>query len=283
LRFTHHTDFFTKTLFRIYSVVPFLHELRVLTDWTVSETSLDFFMWMKLEDAQHNLYRTHVDMEFRAEIPPGSKRGAFEKITQGLCVLSILLAILLGPLWYFSSLNPVVRENPVVFGELYVGLELWTNKGSQSKEESWRQSVTLYKAQAQNIIHKKSDDVTQLETMTEQIAEFPVASDSFWMISSSARERLKKDLGKGPDEMKLVVSYTFDRKATGVKATGRHAMACMNSTNFGRFVEALTAPDKTTQPDKALQKTLTINVSWPEALMLTSHSEIEVKKTDAKQ
>ena len=44
-------------------MIPFLTELRVITDWTVTETSMNLFMWMKLEDAHHGLYRTRLDME----------------------------------------------------------------------------------------------------------------------------------------------------------------------------------------------------------------------------
>ena len=32
---------------QVYSALPFLNELRVITDWTVTETSMNLFMWLK--------------------------------------------------------------------------------------------------------------------------------------------------------------------------------------------------------------------------------------------
>lgn len=52
---------------QVYSAIPFLNELRVITDWTVTETCMNLFMWMKLEDAHHSLYRTRLDMEGRLD------------------------------------------------------------------------------------------------------------------------------------------------------------------------------------------------------------------------
>ena len=42
--------------FRVYKAIPFLWEMKVITDWTVTATCLDLFQWFKLDDAFNYLY-----------------------------------------------------------------------------------------------------------------------------------------------------------------------------------------------------------------------------------
>merc|ERR1719204_394782 len=86
LGLTHSTDLVSNVAFKAYVAVPFVEELRVLADWTVTKTSLDFFMWMKLEDAHQNLYRVTRDMLVRRMIPRNDPRPVYEKVFQGGCL-----------------------------------------------------------------------------------------------------------------------------------------------------------------------------------------------------
>jgi hypothetical protein len=38
-------------IFKVYRAVPFLFELKTIYDWTFSETALNLFQWVKLEDS----------------------------------------------------------------------------------------------------------------------------------------------------------------------------------------------------------------------------------------
>ncbi len=38
-------------LYRIYRAIPFLWEMKVITDWTVTTTCLDLFQWFRFDDA----------------------------------------------------------------------------------------------------------------------------------------------------------------------------------------------------------------------------------------
>ena len=40
----------------MYKAIPFLWEMKVITDWTVTATCLDLFQWFKLDDAFNYLY-----------------------------------------------------------------------------------------------------------------------------------------------------------------------------------------------------------------------------------
>merc|ERR1719352_1850395 len=99
LGLTHSVDIVTRMLYKGYCLIPFMEELRVMTDWTATRTSLDFFMWMKLEDAQQSLYRTKVDMETRGE--PGEPQPLWWKSLQGGVCICALFCVLVGPLGFF--------------------------------------------------------------------------------------------------------------------------------------------------------------------------------------
>ncbi|CAD7960155.1 unnamed protein product [Amoebophrya sp. A120] len=64
---TRSVDLFSKCVFQLYMVTPFLNEFRVLCDWVVTKTSLDVYMWFKLEDLFTNLYLVKYDMTLRRQ------------------------------------------------------------------------------------------------------------------------------------------------------------------------------------------------------------------------
>lgn len=118
LGLTHSMNFFYSVAFKAYLAVPFVEEMRVLTDWTVTRTSMDFFMWMKLEDAQQGLYRTKRDFHMRRWYPPAAARPTWEKVLQGGLLLVGLALLIVGPIALFSSLNPSLQSNRLTSGTL---------------------------------------------------------------------------------------------------------------------------------------------------------------------
>jgi len=42
--------------YRVYKTAPFLWEMKVITDWIVTETCLDLFQWFRMEDATLYLF-----------------------------------------------------------------------------------------------------------------------------------------------------------------------------------------------------------------------------------
>jgi hypothetical protein len=125
----------------IYKAVPFLHEMRVLTDWTSTPTSMNFFMWMKLEDAHHILFRVKRDMDQRAALgEKGRERkiSRTEKNIMGCGGVSILMCLLLGPVLFFSSLATSAFgsvANPVISATMTIGIEAVSNCRAIAKEE----------------------------------------------------------------------------------------------------------------------------------------------------
>eukprot|EP00931_Biecheleriopsis_adriatica_P055545 TRINITY_DN32872_c0_g1_i1.p1 TRINITY_DN32872_c0_g1~~TRINITY_DN32872_c0_g1_i1.p1 ORF type:complete len:2333 (+),score=468.33 TRINITY_DN32872_c0_g1_i1:25-6999(+) len=124
LGLTHSMSLPNSLVFKAYMAVPFVEEMRVLTDWTVTRTSLDFFMWMKLEDAQQGLYRTTRDMLLRRWYPLFTPRPTWEKALQGGLFLFGLFILIVTPLVLFSNLNPGLLSNRVtsatITGSIFV-------------------------------------------------------------------------------------------------------------------------------------------------------------------
>jgi hypothetical protein len=57
----------TQIIFRIYKAIPFLWEMKVILDWTVTKTSLDLFQWFKIDDAFNYLYYNRIQNAGRLE------------------------------------------------------------------------------------------------------------------------------------------------------------------------------------------------------------------------
>ena len=96
-------------MFKVYRAIPFLYEIRTIIDWTCTKTSIDLFQWFKLEDAYCTLYNTKADMDSRkADHKFGEHRPLSEKIMFGCCLSTLLILVLLFPIFLFSSMNPAV-------------------------------------------------------------------------------------------------------------------------------------------------------------------------------
>jgi hypothetical protein len=95
---------FSKIKYKIelFRLIPFLNELKATLDWTVASTSLDLYQWIKLDDAQSNLYVCRCQMDLRKQISQGAKRETDEKILFG--VSSVIAIILIIGIFYLKIL-----------------------------------------------------------------------------------------------------------------------------------------------------------------------------------
>eukprot|EP00928_Gymnodinium_smaydae_P042705 TRINITY_DN28719_c0_g1_i1.p1 TRINITY_DN28719_c0_g1~~TRINITY_DN28719_c0_g1_i1.p1 ORF type:complete len:2434 (-),score=419.29 TRINITY_DN28719_c0_g1_i1:49-6879(-) len=197
LRFTHKNTWFNQACFKVYMVLPFIHELRVLTDWTISKSSLNVFMWFKLEDAHNNLYRTKLEMDGREWPPPGIPRPLWEKALYGGGFIFVLLVVMIGPVWFFSSLNFMLVENLVYSGQLAVRLEVRSNKDGAVRV------VDLFNSQFDEIStysgyehdEKLGDFMEQFRIsanshVSVQRVSVYASSDQFWLMSEVSRARM---------------------------------------------------------------------------------------------
>ena len=144
-------------LFNATTTIPFLFEIRTLLDWLVCDTSLDFFMWFRYETLFYLLHKTDMLLSWRK-----NKRvfytGArpvpwFMKALLGGGTILIIMALLTGPIFIFSTFNPGLTSNRVetatmtvqldfVAGEkterhmLYTGCLLYTSPSPRDRQKS---------------------------------------------------------------------------------------------------------------------------------------------------
>lgn len=105
------------TLFNMFASIPFLLELKAILDWTATRTSLDVWMWVKLESIHNDLFRVQCNMEYRDNdrvVLSGKKpQGWLAKLTSGWLYAVLILIFIITPMLVFSTLNPVLQDNPV--------------------------------------------------------------------------------------------------------------------------------------------------------------------------
>ena len=67
--FQKDTSFLTTNGWRAYKAIPFIWEMKVIIDWTVTSTCLDLFQWFKLDDAYNTLYYNEQQSDSRKQRP----------------------------------------------------------------------------------------------------------------------------------------------------------------------------------------------------------------------
>jgi len=122
--FMRDTSFGVAMLFRLYKAVPFLWEMKVIIDWTVTNTCLDLFQWFRLDDAFNYVYYNKQQSDYRRSRPEYEPRDFFEKFTQGFCFAFSLILLILAPVLLFSGINPIKIDNPVKQGFISLKFEL---------------------------------------------------------------------------------------------------------------------------------------------------------------
>ena len=110
---TRQDTLLNKWIYQGYLAIPFLWELRTITDWTFTKTALDLFQWFKFEDIYSTLYITKVTTKSYRAHQLGKKRQFVYKILQGACTLLGLLLLIFLPMVFFSGLNPISEVNNV--------------------------------------------------------------------------------------------------------------------------------------------------------------------------
>ncbi|XP_065315038.1 piezo-type mechanosensitive ion channel component 2-like isoform X2 [Gordionus sp. m RMFG-2023] len=100
-------------LFKGFSAIPFLWELRTIMDWMWTDTTLTLFYWIKLEDIYASVFilKCYRRAELDYPTPRGVKRQPLIKYLMGGGMLFILIFIIWFPLVLFALTNAVGTKN----------------------------------------------------------------------------------------------------------------------------------------------------------------------------
>ena len=97
----------------IYRALPFIYEIQILLDWTITYTSLNLFEWFNINEVYSFLYIAKVNsINFLTE-KIGTPVSKILKFGLGVIGLIIIFGLIYGPLFLFSDLNPISSKNPI--------------------------------------------------------------------------------------------------------------------------------------------------------------------------
>lgn len=203
--------------------MPFLEEFRDLCDWTVTTTSMDLFMWLKLEDAQQNLYLTKCMIE--ARYPQATPQPWSDKIIFGFLFLFVLFLLIVGPISFFSTLNQFRQPQLVTAASLNLNLKI------QSEGERGG-TVPLYTTALAEVKSVTGGNRTSFfsrfldigdQPVDVQNVSFPEYSDNLWLISPALRNDMAHLLNSSINSPSFVLEYSFLRNQSET-AVGRVAV-----------------------------------------------------------
>ena len=209
--FSKDTSLWVYNVWRAYKATPFIWEMKVVIDWTVTSTCLDLFQWFKLDDAYNTLYYNSVQADQRKSRPEFTHRSYWEKIFQGFCFALLLIFVILAPIFLFSGINPILVKNPVKAGTLTIDIELIATGNS----------YRIFETQANRILPlTKADDVSwrlyfepdsnQIDYQDMQKLQFNTYAESQWTISPPSLKRFINDfksVSKDPSKEASIVNF----------------------------------------------------------------------------
>ncbi|CAD8086378.1 unnamed protein product [Paramecium primaurelia] len=207
-------------IFKIYKLMPFLFELRTICDWAFSETSLTLFQWIKLEEIHSLLYLAKCNSYFFSNKKVGAKIAFHTKFSLGFLVILVLLALLFGPIFLYSPLNPTFQNDNLIGANIEVGLKI--NKTNYftlfvNSHVSDIHQISEYEWNAKNLSQYKF--LNNIDKESLQIVKLTHFSDTYWDISYpslySLSENLKNVIDKkGASTFNLIQTYRFMRQYT---------------------------------------------------------------------
>lgn len=180
--------------YRAYSVIPFIWEMKVITDWTVTKTCLDLYQWFRIDDVAQYIYFNKYQSDNWARRPEFQNRDFKEKITEGFCFAFLIILIILAPILVFSGINPGMVPNPVQAGSLQIKFNL--NNIDYYIFATQISSLETFNRTEVKQFNKDYKVVDNTEDNTLQKAEFFTYSEQNWLISDPMLDRLLSDYQK---------------------------------------------------------------------------------------
>ena len=174
----------------IVTKVPFVFEIKTALDFAVTKTSLGLFEWFKFEDIYNSFFSAKYAQISSDMKKLGEERSKVEKIVFGWVALTAFLAIVLAPIFIFSSFNPDSVPNELTSIESTVGIKinlskfvLYSNLNPKSIEEMKESTFNSYIAPYANKLTYKTNKI-------QVISLYPFG-DSNWQITQSMYGQLQ--------------------------------------------------------------------------------------------
>ena len=211
LPLTHNYYLVSKWAFQVYLQLPFLFELRTLTDWAFTKTALDFWQWLKFEDLYARMYITKVNQSYYIDRTIGEPIDKCYKFWIGICGTLVTILIILAPMLIFSSLNFIVFDNPVRTMSAEFGILVDANYFRMFSVSRIQDMHDLTDAEWEAKHFSLLRDLKDSEKGDIQVLTIPVSGDTIWDITPESRSVLMNALKSNTTiEVMMTTTYTRD-------------------------------------------------------------------------
>lgn len=201
----------------IYTMIPFVMEIKVLLDWTFSKTSLDIYQWFKFVNLHYEVYIFRCGNYEYTKRKTGEPIDVIDKALCGGFFLTLTFTLLLAPLYLFSDLGTSL--NPIVGADLNFKMEISNKRGLNSEltlfETNLVEGITTFN---ETLILDRELDVffTNDDTKNfspEQIQEIKMSqySQQLWGATPPLKEKFVKALSEKDTKVKFTLHVNFDR------------------------------------------------------------------------
>eukprot|EP01094_Clydonella_sp_ATCC50884_P029310 TRINITY_DN9135_c0_g1_i2.p1 TRINITY_DN9135_c0_g1~~TRINITY_DN9135_c0_g1_i2.p1 ORF type:complete len:999 (+),score=344.71 TRINITY_DN9135_c0_g1_i2:353-2998(+) len=229
-------------IFMVYYSIPFVYELRTLLDWTIHDTSLTFFHWLKLEDIYSNAFMVKCKREKEATENLHAKQSFVVKIGMGLSLFLGLVILLWFPLFLLSSANPTNKPNYVVSATIEIGLPGWAPFYHLQAEQSEK---PVSEALFTDLLNEFSNILPDDRPNTQQIS-LPRYSDVIYRPTPPSVRSLQNTLYNASLASKSTIDlefrYTFQRMGPDDnKVVGGKYLRALSPEEAGQFHHVLTS------------------------------------------
>ena len=193
------------TTLTIYRALPFVFELQNLLDWACTRTTLGFGEWLILEDVLANFFFVQCGADSARTSPKseGSAVGKKDKWLIGVSLFALLVLLLFGPLFLFSS-KAATTANPVTSFNLRVEFDGFHRLFSSDQFSASILDASQFTALvAENPSLLSSQDISTLQAI------YPLnTGNANWQITPNALSLLVNALNSGTVLLNVTTVFT---------------------------------------------------------------------------
>lgn len=239
-------------LFMVHYNIPFVDDIRVIVDWTVVPTSLDLWMYWKVEDAHTAFYRTRHLMFVRGQSYYAEQRDMLEKCYNGWVILFAVVLVILMPIIVFSPFSPFPNTVLVEQANLVLGMTVASSCFGADQSQLCRYvELQLFNAPAIQIQRSNSSQKAQYlqdnprvnTDIDIQDIQWPWFSKEAVHASPAMLEEVQNILDKadGNETSDPAVAVAFDlryslqRSVLGLTQHTRSLCSCFPATRCSGF------------------------------------------------
>ena len=197
--------------FLVFRAIPFVWEVRTLVDWSITETSLGLYNWLKFEDVYANTYLIKASREIEKTNTRkfGERQNSWLKFLSGSGMVLLLIAILWFPL-ILLSIPGSTKINPIKGMSVSVEIVGFEKFYSQSLPQPYIYNYTGAEFDELRSTYR-SFFPSYFASGFMQRARFQPNSMNFWAITPPAKSVLAGVLNSSFTDLVLYTSFEMQK------------------------------------------------------------------------